>query len=71
MLPVLFCFVIGGGAKVLGKLPVPGRPTDMDYSRARAYLLRLQWVRVGVVGHFTLVVSLFFLPVSERRPDID
>ena len=26
-----------GGAKVLGKLPVPGRPTNMDYSRARAY----------------------------------
>ena len=26
-----------GGAKVLGKLPVPGRPTNLDYSRARAY----------------------------------
>ena len=26
-----------GGAKVLGKLPVPGRPSNMDYSRARAY----------------------------------
>ena len=25
-----------GGAKMLGKLPVPGRPTNMDYSRARA-----------------------------------
>ena len=22
-----------GGAKVLGKLPVPGRPTNLDYSR--------------------------------------
>ena len=22
---------------VLGKLPVPGRPTNLDYSRARAY----------------------------------
>ena len=22
---------------MLGKLPVPGRPTDLDYSRARAY----------------------------------
>ena len=22
---------------VLGKLPVPGRPTHLDYSRARAY----------------------------------
>ena len=24
-----------GGAKVLGKLPVPGRPTNLAYSRAR------------------------------------
>ena len=26
-----------GGAKVLGKLSVSGRPTNLDYSRARAY----------------------------------
>ena len=26
-----------GGAKVLGKLPVPGRPIDLDYGRSRAY----------------------------------
>ena len=26
-----------GGAKVLGKLSVPGRPTHLDFSRARAY----------------------------------
>ena len=26
-----------GGAMVLGKLPVPGRPTTLDKSRARAY----------------------------------
>ena len=26
-----------GNAEVLGKLPVPGRPTNLDYSRARAY----------------------------------
>ena len=32
---------------VLGKLPVPGRPTYLDKSRARAY-----WVRVGLFGHF-------------------
>ena len=25
------------GAKVLGKLPVPGRPTNLDYGRAGAY----------------------------------
>ena len=26
-----------GGAMVLGKLPVPGCPTNLNYSRARAY----------------------------------
>ena len=56
---------------MLGKLPVPGRPTNMDYSRARAYCA--QWVRVGVVWTFLLssVISLFFLSLSGRRPDID
>ena len=29
--------VWSGGAKVLGKLPVPGRPTNLNNSRARAY----------------------------------
>ena len=40
-----------GGAKVLGKLPVPGRPTDLDYSRARAYCAcsRCGW---GLFGFF-------------------
>ena len=38
-LPVLASHAYGGGrggAKMLGKIPVPGRPTDLDYSRARA-----------------------------------
>ena len=26
-----------GGAMVLGKLPVPGQPTNLDYTRTRAY----------------------------------
>ena len=26
-----------GGAMVLGKLPVPGRPTHLDFSRTMAY----------------------------------
>ena len=40
-----------GGAKVLGKLPVPGRPTNLDYSRARACCAcsRCGW---GLFGHF-------------------
>ena len=40
------------GAKVLGKLPVPGRPTDLDYSRAR-------W-GLGLFGHFLSHLSLLF-----------
>ena len=40
-----------GGAMVLGKLPVPGRPTDLDHSRAGAYCAcsRCGW---GLFGHF-------------------
>ena len=60
-----------GGAKMLGKLPVPGRPTDLDYSRARAYCTcsRCGW---GLFGHFFSHLSLlFFLPLSGRRPNID
>ena len=40
-----------GGAMVLGKLPVPGRPTNLDYSRARAYCTcsRCGW---GLFGYF-------------------
>ena len=40
-----------GGAKVLGKLSVPGRPTSLDDSRARAYCAcsRCGW---GLFGYF-------------------
>ena len=48
-----------GGAKVLDKLPVPGRPTYLDYSRARAYCAcsRCGW---GLFGHFSSHLSLLF-----------
>ena len=60
-----------GGAMVLGKLPVPGRPTI--------------WITVGqgptalavgaggVVWTFLLssILSLLFLALYGRRPDID
>ena len=42
---------------VLGKLPVPGRPTYLNYSRAKG-LLHLQNVRVGVVWIFFSQLSL-------------
>ena len=47
-----------GRAKVLGKLAVPGRPTSLDDSRARAYCAcsRCGW---GLFGHF--FSHLFFL----------
>ena len=61
-----------GGAKVLGKLPVPGRPTNLDYSRARAYCAcnRCGW---GVVWTFFLssITSFLSPSLSGRRPDID
>ena len=57
---------------VLGKLPVLGRPTNLDYSRARAYCAysRFGW---GLFGHFFLssIISIFFLPLSGGWPDID
>ena len=56
-----------GGAMVLGKLQVPGRPSNLDYSRGMG-LLRLQNVQVGL---FSSIISLFFFPLSGRRPDID
>ena len=46
---------------VMGKLPVPGRPTILDYSRARAYYTcsRCGW---GLFGHFYSHLS--FSPLS-------
>ena len=55
---------------VLGKLPVPGRPTDLDYSRARAYCTCSRCGR-GWFGILSPLFSVFFLPLSWGRPDID
>ena len=49
---------------VFGKLPMPGRPTNLDDSRARAYCAcnRCGW---GCFAIFTLLLSfLLFLPLS-------
>ena len=56
---------------MLGKLPLPGRPTNLDESRARAYCAcsRCGW---GLFGHFFSRLSfVFLLPLSGRRRDID
>ena len=60
-----------GGGRVLGKLSVPGRPANLDNSGARAYCAcsRCGW---GCLDIFlSSITSLFFLPLSGRRPDID
>ena len=40
-----------GGAKVQGKLSVPGRPTTLDYCRARA-CIACSRCGCGLFGHF-------------------
>ena len=57
---------------VLGKLPVPGRPTNLDKSRARAFCAcsRCGWGLFGPI-FLSSIFSLLFLPLSGRRPDID
>ena len=57
---------------VLGKLLVLGRPTNFDYSGARAYCSCSRW-RWELFGQFLLssIISFFFLPLSGKRPDID
>ena len=48
-----------GGAKVLGKLSLPGRPTSLDDSRARAYCACSRCGR-GLFGHFFSPLSFLF-----------
>ena len=60
-----------GGAMVLGKLPVPGRPTILITvgQGPTALAAGAGWV---VWTFFpSSVISLFLLPLSGRRPDID
>ena len=56
-----------GGATVLGKLPVPGRPSNLADSRARAYCAcsGCGW---GLFGHFyshLSFLSSFSLSLGE------
>ena len=63
--PVVHIWKLGwsGGAMVLGKLPVPGGPTNLDYSRARAYCAcsRCGW---GCLDIFSLIYHFSFLSHS-------
>ena len=54
---------------VVGKLPVLGRHTNLDYSRARAYCAcsRCEW---GLFGHFfshLSFLSSFSLPLRDGQ----
>ena len=57
-----------GGAKVLDKLPVPGRPTSLNDSRARPYCAYSRCER-GLFGHFFSRLS-FYAPVMKWRNGI-
>ena len=60
-----------GSAKMLGKLLVPGCPTDMDNTRARAYCA---FTRCGYwwFGHFFARLSFpFSFSLFGGRPDIN
>ena len=60
-----------GGAMVLGKLPVPGRPTFLTTVGQGPIALAVG-AGGGWFGHFcSHLSSLLFLPLFGRRPDID
>ena len=56
----------------LGKLPVPGRPTIWMIVGQGPIALAVG-ADVGLFGHFFLssILSLLFLTLSGRQPDID
>ena len=60
-----------GGAMVLGKLPMPGRPTIWFTVGQGPTALVVG--AGGVVWTFLLssILSLLFLPLFGRRPDVD
>ena len=53
-----------GGAKVLGKLSVPGRPTYLDFSRARALSALAIGAGGGCLDVFSLIYHFSFLSPS-------
>ena len=59
-----------GGAMVLGKLPVPGRPTICMIVGQGPIALAVG-VDGGCLDIFTLHYPFYHLPLSGGRPDID
>ena len=56
---------------VLSKLPVPGRPTIWMIVGQGPIMLAVGAGGVSWTFFLSSIISLFFLPVSGRRPDID
>ena len=57
---------------MLGKLPVPGRPTTTWLTVGQGpIVLSVGAGRVVWTFFLSSITSLFFLPLSGRRPDID
>ena len=57
---------VGTSAEVLDKLPVPGRPSNLDNSRAKAYCAYSS-CGLGLFVHF---FSYFLLPLCGKWLDI-
>ena len=66
-----FSSIVSGGAMVLDKLPVPGRPRIRMTEGQGPTALAVG--ADGAVWTFLLssILSLLFLPLFGRRPDID
>ena len=60
-----------GGAMVLGKLPVPGRPTILITVGQGPIALAVGAGGGGLDILLSSILSPFFLPLFGRRPDID
>ena len=56
---------------VLGKLPVPGRPTVLITVGQGPTALAVGAGGVFLTFLFSSILSLLFLPLFGRRPDID
>ena len=67
----IYANFLSGGAMVLGKLPVPGRPTISITVGQGPTALAVGAGGVVWTFLFSSILSLFFLPLFGRRPDID
>ena len=55
-----------GGAKALGKLPVPGCPTNLDYCRARTYHVTSDLGLQCVLTGFSIKYRIKATPLKRK-----